>query len=293
MRSIQANTPKMRAVIIVAAVLLLMGAVFYFGGEWGPGVGRAGVASKLASACGMAVFGLSLLLLGIVFATSYTRQLSCLTLEERRNTLGTLARQTFTACLNVFVYVGIFIVAMGGIAALDAGSIGTTLVVIGVWGCCIAAFVLYRRYRKAHQAQYDLFSSLAITLLFFLFGAGMSALSVSDVGAAVQDLEGGPVDADVFLVEAKIDYPSWRYARVIQARHVLTFYTADEKRIVLEVPESDVDSAKVINDHGNFVHLAYYPRTQVFCSAERWEEGRAAMGDGLLEKLNEEYDFML
>ncbi len=95
------------------------------------------------------------------------------------------------------------------------------------------------------------------------------------------------------MVEADIDHPSARYSAIMQDQHVLTFCTADEERIVLVVPEKDIAAAKVINDYGNFVHLTYYPRTQVFCEATPWETGVQDMGPDLLEKLVEEYDFDL
>ncbi len=283
----------MRTTIIVAAIFLFGGTAAFFCGEWGPGIGKAGVVNVLISACGMALFGISLLMFGIIFATSYIRQFSHLATDKKRDTLERLGRQTLTAVLNVLVYGGLFIVAMGGIAALDADTIGTTIVVIGVWGCCIAAFVLYRRYRKTHKTHYDLFSSVAITLLLLLLGIGVLVGSTLDTSRAAQDLKDEPAEADVFLVDAKIDYPNWRYARIIQAHHILTFFTPDEERIVLEVPENDVNSAKVINELGNFVHLTYYPNTQVFCNAELWNGGRQIMGNDLLDRLNEEYDFEL
>lgn len=293
MKSIRADSPKQRIALLVAAVLLLGGAIAFFCGEWGPGVGEAGVASKLVSACGMALFASSLLLLSIIFTKSYIGQFSRKTPESKRSLLKELGHQTLIACLNVLVYGGLFIVVMGGISALDAGSIATTLVVIVIWGGCIASFILYRRYRKAHRTRYDLFSSVAITVFFFLFGGFLLVGTALNATDATQDLEQGPIHADVFLVDAKIDYPNWRYARFVQTDHVLTFFTANEEKVVLEVPENDIASAKVINDEGNFVHLTYYPRTQVFCSATRWGEGQQAMGKDLLDKLREEYDFTL
>lgn len=278
---------------MVILLLLVGGAVAFFCGEWGPGVGTPGVISKIVSSCGIGVFGCSLLLLGAMFLVSYLRQFRHQSSEEKRAALKKLGHQTAIACLNVVIYGGIFIVAMGGIAALDAGSLATTVVVLIVWGGCIAGFVFYRRYRKAHATRYDLFSSVALTLFLLLLGAGMLVGSLFGTDGAVRDLEQGPSQADVFLVDAKIDYPYWKYARIIQADHVLTFFTADEERIVLEVPENDVESAMVINEQGNFVHLVYYPNTQIFCSAERWSEGRRAMGNELLGRLNEQYDFDL
>lgn len=283
----------MRIAIIVATVLLLSGAAAFFCGEWGPGVGEAGVVSTLVSACGMMLFGGSLVLFGAMFAAHHLRRFSCLTSEEKSATLKRLARQALVTCLNALVYGGVFVVAMGAVAALDAGGFGTVAIVVVVWACCIVAFVLYRRHRKAHRAHYDLIGSVAITAVFLLLGAGLMVGFAVDAGGVARDLERGPTRADVFLVDAKIDYPQWKYARILQVRHVLTFFTADEERIVLEVPEGDIDSAKAINDLGNFVHLAYYPNTQVLCNVERWNDGHQAMGAELLGRLNEEYDFVL
>lgn len=293
MKNILSKSSRTRTVLLIAALLLLGGAVAFFCGEWGPGVGKSGVISKLVSSCGFGLLGCGLLLLGAVFLVSYFRQFRQQPLEKKQATLRSFGHQTATACLNVLVYGGVFVVAMGGMTALDAGSVATTIVVLVVWGCCIAIFVLYRRYRKAHKTRYDLFSSAVIVLLLLFLGAGMLTVSFSTAGGAVRDLEHEPSRADVFLVDAKIDYPNWRYGRVAQAIHVLTFFTSDGERIVLEVPENDAESAMVINEQGNFVHLVYYPNTQVFCSADRWSEGRQLMGDELLGRLNEEYDFDL
>lgn len=293
MKSIQIRSSRTRVSLLVVALLVLGGAAAFFCGEWGPGIGKPGVISKLISSCGIGIFGCSLILLGVIFLVSYSRQFFRQSPEKKQATLKALGYQTAIACLNVLVYGGIFVVAMGGISALDAGSIATTMVVLIVWGCCIAAFVFYRRHRKAHKAHYDLFSSAAVTLLFLLLGTVMLVSSLSDTGRSVRDLEHGPSQADVFLVDAKIDHPYWKYGHIVQSDHVLTFFTADEEQIVLEVPENDVESAMVINDHGNFVHLVYYPNTQVLCSAERWSEGRQAMGAELLGRLNEQYDFEL
>lgn len=228
MKSAQADSPKQRIALLVAAALLLGGAIAFFCGEWRSGIGEAGVTSKFVSACGMALFASSLLLLGIIFAKSYIGQFSRKTPESKHALLKELGHQTLIVCLNVLVYGG-----------------------------------------------------------FLLVG---TALNATD---ATQDLEQGPIHTDVFLVDAKVDYPNWRYARFVQTDHILTFFTANDEKVVLEVPENDIASAKVINDEGNFVHLTYYPQTRVFCSATRWGEGQQAMGKDLLDKLREEYDFIL
>lgn len=161
---------------------------------------------------------------------------------------------------------------------------------VGIWVVCIVAFVGYRRFRKKNKMEYGIIGHLGMIVFLALFGVGMLVGFGLNATAAVQDLASGPRTVDVFLAEASIDHPSWRYRFAVQADHVLTFYTPEEERIVLVVLENDVASAKVINDLGNFVHLTYYPNTQVFCNATFWANGEAEMGPELLNKLNEAYD---
>ena len=293
------NSPKSapraeKAWLIVACVCILGGAAFFIYGEQATGVGFAGIITKLAGCIGMVAFSVGVLIVGICFAKWIVVTYRALTPAERTITLKALGKQLAVVAVNILVYGGCFILILGGIAALDNASIGTVLVAFVIWAGCIAIFVLYRRYRKKHKMSYKFIGDIALTAFLLAFAVFMLfAFTHTEIPNAVQDMLEGPKTADVLLVEADIDYATARYRALVQDQHVLTFYTSNEERIVLIVPEKDVAAAQVINEYGNFVHLTYYPRSQVFCEATPWPEGASEMGSELLDKLVREYAFEL
>lgn len=280
-----------KASLIITLVCIFVGAGLYIYGEQATGIGAAGVVNKLLGSLGMAVFSVGLLIVGVLFAKWIISGLGAMSTDDRSETLKALGKQLLVVLLNIIVYGGCVFLFLGGIAALDYASAGVLIAVFGLWALCIAVFIFYRRYRKKHKMSYSLVGYVAMTLFFLGFATLLiTAFFRSEAPNAFQDLAEGPTTADVFLVEADIDYPSYRYRAFVQDQHILTFYTADNERIVLRIPEKDVAAAQVINDYGNFVHVTYYPRSQVFCEATPWKEGPQAMGDELLNKLMEEYE---
>lgn len=293
------NSPKSasrseKAWLIVACVCILTGAVLFIYGEQATGVGFAGIVTKLVGGVGMVAFSIGVLIVGICFAKWIVVGWKARTPSERTITLKALGKQLVVVAINILVYGGCFILCLGGIAALDNASAGTFLVALIIWAGCIAIFVLYRHYRKKHATSYKLIGDVALTAFLLAFAVFiLFAFTRAEIPNAVQDILEGPETADVLLVEADIDYATGRYRAFVQDQHVLTFYTPNEERIVLLVPEKDVAAAQVINKYGNFVHLTYYPRTQVFCEAAPWPEGASEMGPELLDKLVREYAFEL
>lgn len=282
-----------RIVILIAALCIIGGGVLFVGCQWSTGIGQEGVLAKLFEGIGVGVLGAGTLAIGIVFAKWVIADLASKTSAARRDVLRQLGLQFGTVLLNLLVYGCIFLLALGGIAALDNASVATVVVVIAVWALCIIGFIAYRRFRKKHRVQYGAIGQIGMTAFMLALGTALLVVGAMSAGGAARDLQDGPKTADVFLVDASTDYPSWRYRSLVQKMHVLTFYTPDGERIVVEVPENDIAEAKAINDYGNFVHLTYYPSTQVFCSATPWPDGRQAMGEDLLAELNQEYDFEL
>lgn len=284
---------KERVLILIAGICVIAGGALFLVCQWGPGIGTDGVICKLFGSIGVGVLGAGTLAIGVLFAKSLVKEFISSSPAAKRDDLRQLAFQFCTVLLNLLVYGALFLLVMGGIAALDGASMGTIVVVVVIWALCIVAFIAYRRFRKKHKAQYGLIGTIGMTAFLLALGLGLLVLGCANVVSTARDLQDGPVEADVFLVDASVDYPSWRYRAVVQKQHALTFYTADDERIVVVVPESDIAQAKVINDYGNFVHLTYYPNSQVFCGASPWPDGREAMGEELLAKLNREYDFEL
>lgn len=283
-----------RIFLIISCICIIGGAVLFLYGEQAVGIGQEGVVNKFLGSLGMAVASIGMFIVGCFFVKRIAFSLKSMSASERSITRKAFVKQLSIAALNVLVYGTLFILFLGSLTALDGASVGTYFVVFAVWAACIALFILYRRHRKKRKVSYELLKQPAITVFLFLFAAVILAVFIrSDAPDSFQDLIEGPETAEVLLVEADIDHPSARYRAIMQDQHVLTFCTTDEERIVLVVPEKDIAAAKVINDYGNFVHLTYYPRTQVFCEATPWETGAQDMGSDLLEKLVEEYDFEL
>lgn len=283
---------KKRAIVLSAGAILGGAALFLYG-EWTVGTGTEGVIHYLLQMIGIGLVGAACLTIDMVFTGHAFIGFREKGAAERREIIRQAGKQCLVVVLNVFVYGSVFILAMGGISALDHGNIITAIVVLFLWVLCIIIFIAYRRYRKEHKVGYSVIGTLGVSLILLLIGAGMLYLGVSGTANAAQDLKDGPRTADVFIVDARLDNPYWKYRLIKQPEHVLTFYTADEERIVLEVHDTDIDSAKIINDLGNFVHLTYYPRTQIFCDATRWDNGKQVMGQDLLTDLQESYGFQM
>ncbi len=283
---------KKRAIVLSAGAILIGAALFLYG-EWTVGTGTEGVIHYLLQTIGIGLVGAACLTIDMVFTGHAFIGFREKGAAERREIIRQAGKQCLVVVLNVFVYGSVFILAMGGISALDHGNIITAIVVLFLWVLCIIIFIAYRRYRKEHKASYSVIGTVGVSLLLLLIGVGMLYLGVSGTASAAQDLKDGPRTADVFIVDARLDNPYWKYRLIKQPEHVLTFYTADEERIVLEVHDTDIDSAKIINDLGNFVHLTYYPRTQIFCDATRWDNGKQVMGQDLLTDLQESYGFQM
>lgn len=280
--------------LVISCIAILGGAALYFYGEQATGIGWPGLVNKLIGDFGMAVFSIGTCITGLCFVKWIVISFKALKPQDRAITLQRFAKQLLVVVVNILVYGGCIILCLGGLAALDGASFGTLGVVFVVWAACITIFVCYRRYRKKHKVSYDIVKYVAIAAFLLGFGAIMFwVFAQSEAPNALQDLAEGPQTADVLLVEADIDYASARYRAWLQDQHILTFATANDERIVLKVPEKDVAAAQVINKYGNFVHLTYYPRSQIFCEATPWHEGATVMGPDLLDKLVKEYAFEL
>ncbi len=284
------KTSREKVLMTFAVIAILIGSALFFYGEWTVSIGWFGVVHYLLRAVGAAFIGTGVLIIGIWFTIGKVAEFRGKESDARRQIALDAGRQGLTVLLNVLIYGGLFILVMGGLAALDSAGIASVIVVLILWAVCIAGFVAYRRYRKKHKASYAVIGNIGVALVLLLLGAGMFFFGCRDSMSAAQDLRDGPVEADAFLVDARLNNPNWRYRFIVQPNHVLTFYTPDEERIVLEVLDADVDDVKVINDMGNYVHLTYYPHTQIFCDAQLWSEGRQAMGADLMARLDETYD---
>ena len=279
-----------RRSILVAGVCIILGFAVFVYGEQSTGIGLAGVVNKLVYGIGMAIFSAGIIIIGLWFVKWIIVSLLEKDSVDRLATVKRFFGQLGVVLLNVAIYGGTFVLAMSGLSALDSANAGTIAVVLVLWAVCVAVFVLYRRHRKKRRMGYDLVGYLGMTV--FLLAIGGFSLTVffsSNTYNAIRDLQEGPKTADVLLVNDTVRHPAFRYRLILQSDHVLTFYTPEDERIVLEVPDKDIGEAVVIDDYGDYVHLTYYLYTQVYCGATRWEDGPKVFPPDLFNRLVEEY----
>lgn len=279
-----------RMTILVAGICIILGFAIFVYGEQSTGIGLAGVVNKLIYGIGMAIFSVGVIIVGLWFLKWIVAGLREKSSADRFATIERFFKQLGIVFLNVIIYGGIFVLALGGLSALDGASIGTIGVVLIAWAICVLIFVLYRKHRKKHKIGYDLVGHAGMTA--FLLAIGAFSLTVffgSNTYDAIRDLQEGPETADVLLVNDTVHHPAVYYRLVLQSDHILTFYTPEDERIVLEIPDKDIGEAVVIDDYGDYVHLTYYPYSQVYCEATRWTDGPKAFSPELFNRLVEEY----
>lgn len=279
-----------RMTILVAGICIILGFAIFVYGEQSTGIGLAGVVNKLIYGIGMAIFSVGAIIVGLWFLKWIVAGLHEKNPADRFATIKRFFKQLGIVFLNVIIYGGIFVLALGGLSALDDASIGTIGVVLILWAVCVLIFVLYRKHRKKHKIGYDLVGYGGMTA--FLLAIGIFSLTVffgSNTYNAIRDLQEGPKTADVLLVNDTVHHPAAYYRLVLQSDHILTFYTPEDERIVLEIPDRDINEAMVIDDYGDYVHLTYYPYSQVYCGATLWEDGPETFSPELFNRLVEEY----
>lgn len=281
-----------RASAIVACVAILSGFGLFVYGEQAVGIGQAGAINKLVVAIGLGIFSIGTIIVAVWLSKWLVGDFAARDPQERMAAIKLFFKQLLAVALNILVYGGVIVLTLGSLTALDGASIGTFFVVLVTWAACILVFIFYRKFRKKHKYGYNVVGYVAMPLFLFIFGIACAVLFFGQNAAgAIKDLQDGPKEVDVLLVKDKLDHPAAYYAMVAQTKHVLTFYTAEEERIVLEVPDSDIGEVVKIDEYDDFVHLTYYPNTQVFCDATPWPEGRKVMGEALFQELRAEYGF--
>lgn len=252
-----------------AAVLVSLALILF--GDWGTSIGRAGLFSRLSTAAGFLLFGLSLGGFFSVFAGDLWRnRQTCLRNGSWVRWLW--LRELAVVLLNILVYGGAFILAMGALSSLDGADAAHIAVAVVVWALCIAGVVGYRRYRKRHRVTYDAIGPMALTA----FCAAMAVLGVfigSDVGTnSLVDLVRGPQTALCVFSDVEVNAPTGRYRALSQTILQCDFITIGGEPVRVEVAERDawaLEPAVDASEAEDAVRLTFYPRSHTLVSAER------------------------
>lgn len=256
-----------RVALVIVAVGVFASVALIVGGEWARSTGFAGLVARLCTAGGFLLFGLSMAAFFAVFVDGLVRG-RARDPRERAERRTMLLHEAGVIVLNVAVYGGTVVLALGALASLDRTGVDGIAFVLVIWAACIVAFVLYRRHRKRHRMTYDGVGPLALCAFFL----GMACLGVfggySTGGEAVADLVGGPRTELCALSDVSESTPSGRYRALSQAVVHVDFEAVDGRTVRVDVVRADAHELAPIAEAGGIVRLTYYPCTHVFVSAE-------------------------
>lgn len=256
--------------LIVSGVAVLVSLALILYGDWGTSIGRAGLFSRLSTAAGFFLFGLSLGGFFSMFAGDLWRyRQTCLRSGSWVRWLW--LRELAAVLLNILVYGGAFMLAMGALSSLDGADAAHIAVVAVVWALCIAGVVGYRRYRKRHRVAYDAIGPVALTA----FCATMAVLGVlvgCTIGtdSLVDLVRGSRTELCVFS-DVEVNAPTGRYRAFSQTILQCDFITIGGEPVRVEVAEQDawaLESAVDAAEAGGAVRLTFYPRSHTLVSAE-------------------------
>lgn len=180
-----------------------------------------------------------------------------------------LARETVTLLLNLLIYGGGAIVALGAFSSLDrADSFAHVALVVAVCAACVAAIVFWRRHRVRSGVRFTMLSNVGVFVLFAAL-ALVGLIPGLVVGSQVaSDMVVGPRTEMCVLQEFAEHHPAGRLAGMQQDTFSLAFATQDGKEARVTVAEADRAALVGVTEVGSEVELTYYPHAGVLVSAK-------------------------
>lgn len=180
-----------------------------------------------------------------------------------------LGREVVMLLLNLLIYGGGSILALGAFSSLDrANSFAHVALVAVVCAACVAAIILWRRHRVRSGARFTMLSNVGVLLLFAaltLVGLIPGLIIGSQVAS---DLVTGPRSVACVLQEFDEHHPTGRLAGFRQDTISLSFAAQDGNEVHVTVAEADRYAVAGVTEIGSEVLLTYYPRSGVLDSAE-------------------------
>lgn len=288
-----------RALIVAGAALLPCCLVCLVYSEWGPSVGFAGLVGRLARAAGFAMFGVSMSFFFVslaaevivpigrhMFGGSYAGARKPSTgpviseigsksyapdpgASSARMDGKALGREIITLILNLLIYGGGSIMALGAFTSLDRGiSPIKVIVVVAVCVACIAAIVLWRRHRVRSGVRFTALSNVGV-FLFFAALALVGLVPGAFLGSHVAyDLVAGPRTEICVLQEFNEHHPAGRLAGIQQDTFSLVFVTETGNEAHVTVAKADKAALVGIAESSGEILLTYYPQSEVLVSAK-------------------------
>lgn len=271
MKMFRSDVLMWQKVFMVACLVgIVLGMVLVIYGEFSTSVGFVGVIDHGLSGAGFLLFGVGMTAILLVLATKAWKErpryggAHAFEGKQAHPALQAFVRETGVVALNLVCYVGSVIVALGALTGINHAPV----LALTIMAVCIAVFVCYRVHRSRHRFTYHYFntlSMLAFCATLAIAGLLGGGLIVRD---AVLDATEGPHSTTCYLSDFEEHQPSGRYRGLQTTELVITFTTLDGNDVRVSIKEQDRAMLAEIAAIDGVAWLTFYPRTQVYVSAE-------------------------
>ena len=251
-----------KALVVTGIIALFGGFVVLVCAEFSPSVGFQGVVDYGIRAAGLVSMGVGVLCFMPVVVRDPWLCRPC-TEERRRARRLDVAQEAGVVALNLGIYVGVGLLALGALTAIGRAPIPAGIAIV----LCLAVLARYRWYRVKHRCSYDYFKPLGTLLLMLVFVAAAGAIGGMQAFDAVADATEGPREEMCKLRGFDERRPLGRYAAFNATDLVIDFTDIYGQHVRVSIKEHDRAALQQILDTGGNAFLTYYPRTGVFVSA--------------------------
>lgn len=244
-----------RAIIVAGTALLIVGFLGILIGEFGCSVGQPGVLCWIAGP------------LGIFFAVFMFRHMVRKAAGQRiltKENVRGAAVELGVIFLNVLIYGGCAIIALGALTAMDSAP----FIALPVIAFAILGFASYRIYRKRHPFPYEYTSKAWVVVVLAILGIFMVP-RMANATSGIADLAEGPQTAVVELLDLDVNRPTGRYAGIRTTDYIARFGFGSKRDFTLIVKAQDKEALMPLTETRGLVTVTYYPNSQRLVRIER------------------------
>ena len=253
-----------RAIIVAGTALLIVGFLGILIGEFGCSVGRIGVLCWIAGSLGIFFAGLCLLCFAVFMFRHMVRKAAGQRILTKENVRGA-AVELGVIFLNVLIYGGCAIIALGALTAMDSAP----FIALPVIAFAILGFASYRIYRKRHPFPYEYTSKAWVVVVLAILGIFMVPIGMANATSGIADLAEGPQTAVVELLDLDVNRPTGRYAGIRTTDYIARFGFGSKRDFTLIVKAQDKEALMPLTETRGLVTVTYYPNSQRLVRIER------------------------
>lgn len=221
-----------RAIIVAGTALLIVGFLGILIGEFGCSVGQPGVLCWIAGPLGIFFAGLCFLCFAVFMFRHMVRKAAGQRILTKENVRGA-AVELGVIFLNVLIYGGCAIIALGALTAMDS-----------------APFI-------------------ALPVIAFAILGIFMVPRMANATSGIADLAEGPQTAVVELLDLDVNRPTGRYAGIRTTDYIARFGFGSKRDFTLIVKAQDKEALMPLTETRGLVTVTYYPNSQRLVRIER------------------------